>query len=143
VILSNYEYEIGAMQSRWMGASPLGNSLKSGRVETQRRVRKKSLYLGDSSDMSHTPDQVRQSIVHVLDAWAKAAPRYHGDERIYPTDWLRTTSDRPSDTPFPRFLETKSDRRRRHRHDQLGSRIHIKSAINNRFPYRASVCSGV
>ena len=28
----------------------------------QRRVRKKSLNLGDSSDMNHTPDQVRQSI---------------------------------------------------------------------------------
>lgn len=30
---------------------------------------KNSLYLGDSSDMNHTPDQIRQPI-HVLDEWA-------------------------------------------------------------------------
>ena len=36
--------------------------------------------------MNHTLDQVRQSIVHVLDEWAKAG--YTADERIRRTDWL-------------------------------------------------------
>jgi len=39
-----------------------------------RRVRKKSLYLGDSSDMNISLKQVRQSIVHVFDEWAEAPP---------------------------------------------------------------------
>lgn len=39
-----------------------------------RRVRKKSLELRDSSDINHTRYQVRQSIVHVFDEGAKAAP---------------------------------------------------------------------
>ena len=36
-------------------------------------IRKKSLYLGDVSDMNLLPDYITQSIVHVLDEWAKAA----------------------------------------------------------------------
>jgi hypothetical protein len=49
------------------------NSLKSdGAEEVHRRVRQKALYLRDSSDMNHTPDQVRQSIVHVLNELAKS-----------------------------------------------------------------------
>jgi len=39
-----------------------------------RRVRTKSLYLGDSSDMNISLKQVRQSIVHVFDEWAEAPP---------------------------------------------------------------------
>ena len=45
---------------------------------SQRRVRKNSLYPGDLSDMARTPDQVRQSIVHVLNEWAEAAPDTSG-----------------------------------------------------------------
>lgn len=58
------------------GRSPdedsLGNRthLKLDGAEMLRRVRKKSLYLGDSSDMNHTLDQVRQSFAHVLGEWA-------------------------------------------------------------------------
>ena len=63
------------------------NSLKSDGVETKRRVRKKSLYLGDVSDMNPAPDYITQSIVHVLDEWAKAA-QDNCDERIWCTDWL-------------------------------------------------------
>ena len=50
-----------------------------------RRVRKKSLYLGDLSDMNHTLDQVRQSIVHVLDEWADTTAM---SASVRP-DWLR------------------------------------------------------
>ena len=49
-----------------------------------RRVRKKSLYLGDLSDMNPAPDYITQSIVHVLDEWAKAAQ----DTTAMSTDWL-------------------------------------------------------
>jgi hypothetical protein len=58
-------------------ASPDERSLRScnrleldGAEQVQRRVRQKSLYLRDSSDMNHMPDQVRQSIVHFLNEWA-------------------------------------------------------------------------
>jgi hypothetical protein len=68
------------------------NSLKlDAAEEVQRRVRQKSLYLRDSSDMNHTPDQVRRSIVHVLNEWAKAGNLW--DERIFGHNWL-SKSDR-------------------------------------------------
>ena len=48
--------------------------LRESRIRlSQRRVRKKSLYPRDFSDISHTPDQIRQWIVHVLDEWAEWA----------------------------------------------------------------------
>ena len=63
------------------------NRLKSDGVEMLRRVRKKSLYLGDSSDMDRALDQVRQSIVHVLDEWAKSAPDTSGMSAPVRSDW--------------------------------------------------------
>ena len=53
----------------------------------QRRVRKKSLYLGDLSDMNPAPDHITQSIVHVLDEWAKAAPDTTGMSAFARSDW--------------------------------------------------------
>jgi hypothetical protein len=92
--LSSYEYGMGPMRAGdlWRhdrSASPVDwdhtrngrspderslrrcNSLKfDGAMEVQRHVRKKSLYLRDSSDMNHTPNSLRQSAVHVLNEWA-------------------------------------------------------------------------
>jgi hypothetical protein len=58
---------------------------------SQRRVRKKSLYTGDSSDIGHTPDQVRQHIVHVLNEWAEMAPDTTGISAFARSDWLSKT----------------------------------------------------
>ena len=44
--------------------------------------------------MNHTPNQVRQSIVHVLDEWAKPAPDATGMRAFARSDWLRNTSVR-------------------------------------------------
>ena len=57
-----------------------------------RRVRKKSLYTGDTSDTNpYLLNQVTQPIVHVLDEWAKVALDSTG--RAYRrSDWLRKTS---------------------------------------------------
>ena len=38
------------------------------------RVRKKSLYLGDLSDLNLAPKVGQASIVHVFDEWAEASP---------------------------------------------------------------------
>jgi hypothetical protein len=54
-----------AMEARGLAFARLCNHLKPHGVQMQRRVRRKSLYLGVSSDMSHAPEQVRQSIVHL------------------------------------------------------------------------------
>jgi hypothetical protein len=73
------------------GRSPDERSLR--RTEkVQRRVRQKSLYLSDSSDRNHTPDQVRQSIAHVLDEWADSTAM----SASVRTDWL-SRSDRIGD----------------------------------------------
>ena len=37
--------------------------------------------------MYHTQDHIAQSIVHVPNEWAKAAPGYHCDARMCPTDY--------------------------------------------------------
>jgi hypothetical protein len=58
---------------------------------SQRRVRKKSLYTGNSSDIGGTPDQVRQHIVHVLNEWAELAPDTTGISAFARSDWLSTT----------------------------------------------------
>jgi hypothetical protein len=58
---------------------------------SQRRVRKKSLYSGDSSDVGRTPDQVRHTLVHVLNEWAEATPRTTGIGAFARSDWLSTT----------------------------------------------------
>jgi hypothetical protein len=92
--LSSYEYGMGPMRAGdlWRhdrfaspndwdrtrnGRSPDERSLRrcnslklDEAMEVQRHVRKKSLYLRDSSDMNHMPDQARQSIVHVFNEWA-------------------------------------------------------------------------
>ena len=80
------------------------NSLKlDGAEEVQRRVRQKSLYLRDSSDMNHAPDQVRQSIVHVLNEWARAGNLW--DERIFPHRLAQQErSDRAGLAPCARRL---------------------------------------
>ena len=58
----------------------LCNNLKPHGVQTQRRVRRKSLYLGDSSDMNSSPDHITGSIAHVLNERAGTT----GDECICP-----------------------------------------------------------
>ena len=60
---------------------------------SQRRVRKKSLYPGDSSDMRLTPDQARHTLVHVLNEWAEATPDTAGISAFARSDWL-SKSDR-------------------------------------------------
>jgi hypothetical protein len=44
--------------------------------------------------MIHTPDQVRQSVVHVFDEWAKPAQDAAGISAFARLDWLRNTSVR-------------------------------------------------
>jgi len=51
-----------------------------GAEEVQRRVRKKSLYQWDLSDMSHMRDQVNRPRTYWLG-------RHHCDGRIHRTDW--------------------------------------------------------
>jgi hypothetical protein len=60
---------------------------------SQRRVRKKSLYLSDSSDMSRTPDQIRVAIAHVLTEWAELSPDTKEASGFSHSDWA-STSDR-------------------------------------------------
>ena len=60
---------------------------------SQRRVRRKSLYAGDSSDIRLTPDQVRHTLVHVLNEWAEATPDTAGISAFARSDWL-SKSDR-------------------------------------------------
>jgi hypothetical protein len=60
---------------------------------SQRRVRKKSLYPGDSSDGGRTPDQIRRTLVHVLNEWADATPDTAGTSAFARSDWL-SKSDR-------------------------------------------------
>ena len=55
---------------------------------SQRRVRKKALYSGISSDIHSTPDQVRQSLVHVLNEWAELAPETSGMSGFSRSLWL-------------------------------------------------------
>jgi hypothetical protein len=43
--------------------------------------------------MNHTPDQVKQSIVHVLDEWAEAVPVTNEMSAFARSDWL-SKSDR-------------------------------------------------
>jgi hypothetical protein len=45
------------------------------------RVRRKSLYTGNSSDIGRPPDQVRHTIFHVLNEWAELAPDTTGTAR--------------------------------------------------------------
>ena len=58
---------------------------------SQRRVRKKSLYAGNSSDIGRTPDQVRQHLVHVLNEWAELAPDTTGVGAFARSLWLSKT----------------------------------------------------
>ena len=60
---------------------------------SQRRVRRKSLYTGDSSDIGCSPDQIRHTLVHVLNEWAEATPRTRGISAFAHSDWL-SKSDR-------------------------------------------------
>ena len=55
---------------------------------SQRRVRRKSLYLGDLSDIGRTPDQIRQSVVHVLNEWAELGAGTTGMSGFARSDWL-------------------------------------------------------
>ena len=60
---------------------------------SQRRVRRKSLYTGDSSDMGRTPDQIRHTLVHVLNEWAEATPTTTGIGAFARSNWI-SKSDR-------------------------------------------------
>ena len=60
---------------------------------SQRRVRRKSLYTGDSSDMGHSPDQIRHTLVHVLNEWAEATPTTTGIGAFARSNWI-SKSDR-------------------------------------------------
>ena len=60
---------------------------------SQRRVRRKSLYPVDSSDIGCTPDQIRHTLVHVLNEWAEATPKTTGISAFARSDWL-SKSDR-------------------------------------------------
>jgi hypothetical protein len=58
---------------------------------SQRRVRQKSLYSVNSSDIGRTPDEVRQNLVHVLNGWAELAPDTTGVGAFARSLWLSTT----------------------------------------------------
>jgi hypothetical protein len=60
---------------------------------SQRRVRRKSLYTGDSSDIACLPAQIRHTLVHVLDEWAEATPDTTGISAFARSNWL-SKSDR-------------------------------------------------
>jgi hypothetical protein len=60
---------------------------------SQRRVRRKSLYTGDSSDIGCPPDQIRHTLVHVLNEWAEATPKTTGIGAFARSDW-QSKSDR-------------------------------------------------
>jgi hypothetical protein len=58
---------------------------------SQRRVRKKSLYSENPSDIGRTPDEVRQHLAHVLNEWAELAPDTTGVGAFARSLWLSTT----------------------------------------------------
>ena len=60
---------------------------------SQRRVRRKSLYTGDSSDIGCSPDQIRPTLVHVLNEWAEATPTTTGIGAFARSNWI-SKSDR-------------------------------------------------
>ena len=60
---SKYESEVQGLNAR-----------REQNRRSQRRVRQKSLYAVNSSDMARTPEQIRQHLVHVLNEWAELAP---------------------------------------------------------------------
>ena len=60
---------------------------------SQRRVRRKSLYTGDSSDRGCSPDQIRRTLVHVLNEWAEATPTTTGIGAFARSNWI-SKSDR-------------------------------------------------
>jgi hypothetical protein len=58
---------------------------------SQRRVRKKSLYPENSSDIGRTPDEIRQHLVHVLNEWAELTPETTGVGAFARSLWLSKT----------------------------------------------------
>jgi hypothetical protein len=60
---------------------------------SQRRVRKNSLYLSVSSDRGHKPNEVRSSLVHLLNEWAELTPDVAATSAFAFSRWL-SKSDR-------------------------------------------------
>ena len=113
--LSKYELEVQRIDARreqtWL---------------SQLRVRKKSLYSRDSSDMSRTPDEARQHIVHVLNEWAELAP----GPRLH---------DHVSRTSSGAFGTTTGASKRAHkRHQELNGMGPCPTGPARRWPHAAS-----
>ena len=58
---------------------------------------------GDSSDIGYSPDQIRRTLVHVLNEWAEATPTTTGIGAFARSNWI-SKSDRIGQgyTMFPR-----------------------------------------